>query len=499
MRVFKSEDGFTIAGMEPPDANRFTADDRKMFYGWVVEIALRQKDRDLAKGLDKDGNALHPISANTRKYRKSAMTPSGKGDPSAPPLIPGWQKSRTRSLLTGKAFVDRAEFWWRYDAHTGDSWARILDYQASMGRDVFGLSPAAMTRVRAQAWERWHKWQRGKVIPVAKEYVAVAKPMRAGSYDTRYLDVMGHAEEIAKGQHIGFLTFEKLQEYMRQSAPARLVGRPRMPKVMSPISGPQYNRLIAQTLTLTKRAGPGGSGGIPVRAPKPLPFAPQAEKFTTATATKPRAPKKKAETVPSTPQRFANHDEVATWAKKLFPKAEVTTEGVSLESWHVIADELDRMVAKFPAVADNIIGFGANDSHPTGVAWVKPNDIKGDALYFHPNYWGDIKKVKKVFDKSVKVGWAVEGTEHAGPQYFVTHEFGHLVDNYTRRNDRPKYLEFRKVFEGADGYFDPEKGATVSEYGATNGAEAFAESFAGAKWSIKPSPLVGVIKEMFGL
>ena len=249
MRVFKSEDGFTIAGMEPPDANRYTADDRLMFYGWVLELALRAKDRDLAKGLDKDGKPLRPISARTRKYRKSAMTPSGKGDPSAPPLEPGWQKSRVRSLLKGKAFVDRAEIWWGYDAHTGDSFATILDYQATEGRDVFGLSPAAMTRVRAQAWDRWHKWQRGKVIPVAKEYAAVAKPMRAGSYETKYLDVMGHAEEIAKGQHIGFLTFEKLQEYMRQSAPARLVGRPIRPRVISPVSGPLYNRLIAQTLT----------------------------------------------------------------------------------------------------------------------------------------------------------------------------------------------------------------------------------------------------------
>ena len=253
MRVFKSEDGFTIAGMEPPDANRFTADDRLMFYGWVVELALRAKDRDLAKGLDKDGHPFKPISQETKENRRSAMTPTGRGDPEAPPLIPGWQKSRTRSLLTGKAFVDRAEFWWRYDGHTGDSWARILDYQALKGRNAFGLSPKAMTRVRAQAWEKWHKWQRGQVVPEVRKEAPAPKLGRIGTYRTKYLDVMGHAEEIAKQQHIGFMTFEELQHYFRQTAPARLVGRPIRPRVMSPISGPLYNRLIAQTLTWLNR------------------------------------------------------------------------------------------------------------------------------------------------------------------------------------------------------------------------------------------------------
>jgi hypothetical protein len=215
---------------------------------------------------------------------------------------------------------------------------------------------------------------------------------------------------------------------------------------------------------------------------------------TAAKARKPKAPK-----VASVPSRFTTHTEVDDWAKKLFPKAEIKTEGISLESWHAIADELDHLVPKFPGIADNIIGLGASDAVPHGLAWVKPNDIRGDTLNFNPAFWGDTKKVQKTFDKSVKTGWIAEGTENAGPQYFVTHEFGHLVDGYTRRNNRAKYLDAHATFKGADNQFDPSKGGTVSQYAATSSSESFAESFAGARWSNKPSPLVSVIKEMFGL
>lgn len=199
------------------------------------------------------------------------------------------------------------------------------------------------------------------------------------------------------------------------------------------------------------------------------------------------------------PARFATHAEVEDWAKSLFPKAAVVTEGVSLESWHAIADELDYLVPKFPGIADNVINLGASDALSYGVAWVKPNDIKGDSLYFNPNSWGDIKKAGKIFDKSAKTGFIPEGVEHAGPQYFVTHEFGHMVDNHVRRTNREKYLGANKLFRGDDNKFDPAKGGTVSQYAATAEVESFAESFAGARWSTKPAPLVSVFKEMFGL
>jgi hypothetical protein len=496
MRVSRSEDGYTISGMEPVDFNRYSTDDRQMFYGWVVELGIRAKDRDLSKGLDKDGKPLRPIKPATRKHRVSAMTPSGKGDPNAPPLIPGWQKSRVRSLLTGKAFPDRAEFWWRYDAFTGDSFARVLEAQAAHGRDVFGLSPTSLQRVRTQAWERWNKWKRGQVIPATRKELAAA-PIRAGSYETKYLDVMGHAEEIAKGQHAGFLTIEDYEKFFRQTAPARLVGRPLNPKVMSPISGPKYNRLIAQGLTFENKQPRGGI--IPVRAPKPSPLTPVAMKIPGFG----RKPKKQDEGITFIEDRFKSHAEVEAWARKMFPNATtVEVNGIPLDSWGAIADEIDFLSAKFPAeILERVKAFGSDDGAALGadgaIAWTNGN---GNILRFDRKQWSKLAKLNKNFQSYVQTGWTPPKIEKAGAKYFVTHEFGHMVDFHTNRTDMVKHKALHDQFRTPNGYFDPLKGAEVSEYASTNQIEAAAEAFAAARWRTdQDNPIVNKFRQVYGL
>ena len=132
---------------------------------WLVVIAHREKDRELAAGLDRRGRPLKPIKESTRRNRTSEMGPA---DPAAPPLMPAYAASRTRLLLTGAPTEDgrAVEFWWEYDAHTGDSWGKILDYhrkgigRSKTKRDVIGISPAAVARVRDDIQERWRQYQR---------------------------------------------------------------------------------------------------------------------------------------------------------------------------------------------------------------------------------------------------------------------------------------------------------------------------------------------------
>lgn len=240
-----------------------------LWWGWVLELSLKAKDRDLAAGLDKDGKPLRPISAATRKHRVSAMTPSGKGDPSAPPLEPGRQKSRTRSLLTGRAFPDHAEFWWKFDPWTGDSWAAILRYQAQEGRDVFGLSPEGLARVEKQALERWRKWVAGKpvaapVVPLPTEAPMVIQPI--GRMDLRLatLGIGGPGRAAMEaGQRRGGMTLDELERHLRAPARAVIPGRPRG----------EYNVLLRQIW------GPGPLPGTPPKMapivkvpPKPKPI-----------------------------------------------------------------------------------------------------------------------------------------------------------------------------------------------------------------------------------
>jgi hypothetical protein len=269
-KTYLIEDGYGIRGLEPPGLAAYPAEIRRQFWGWVGEAGLRQKDRDLARGLDKDGKPLRPISAETRKHRRSAMTPSGRGDPSAPPLEPGWQKSRVRSLLTAKAFEDHCEFWWKYDPHSGDSFARILEGQRAMGRDVFGLSPAGLKRVQAEAWTKWAKFKVGGPVPLTREpRLQAVKVPQVGSMNLEHaVGGAGFTDFVKVGQHSGFQTIEAWQAYFRESAPARLPGRAVNPPAVSPISGPKYNRLLGH---IWGRTGPDSGPG---RAAKPRPAKP---------------------------------------------------------------------------------------------------------------------------------------------------------------------------------------------------------------------------------
>ncbi len=89
----------------------------------------------------------------------------GPADPSAPPLTPAYGLSRTRANLDGRAMPAYAEFFWR------DGWGQILDYHrigaanrwAKAGalpvRDVIGISPAALNRVRRTIAMWWTAWK----------------------------------------------------------------------------------------------------------------------------------------------------------------------------------------------------------------------------------------------------------------------------------------------------------------------------------------------------
>lgn len=243
-----AQKGYKIRGIAPPDLASYPTSVRVLYWGWVVEFGLRRKDKELSQGLDKDGDPMRPIKQETREHRRSAMTPSGRGDPSAPPLDPGWQKSRTRSLLAGRALSSHAEFYWRYDAFTGDTWAVILGYQAQQGRDVFGLSPGGTRWVDAQARNRWEAWKAGQYRIPTKATQAAPEPIGAvGRTDERFL-VRG-ANAGAAGPNAGYMTVKEWQAHFRETARVSIPGRAARPASKSPAVGPDYNRLLGHVWT----------------------------------------------------------------------------------------------------------------------------------------------------------------------------------------------------------------------------------------------------------
>lgn len=215
----------------PPDLPRDDSAVRLMYFGWVVELGLHRKDWELARGLNAKGEPLPAIKPETAKHRRSAMTPSGKGSRSAPYLMPGRGLSRTRSLLAGKAHANYAEFWWRYDPHTGDQWGKILAAHARRGKayDVVGLSPKGQAWVAAQAAARWRKWKAGTLGTPTTYTPAVAATIDVPLVGRTNLDhategIGGTLEQarkaIAEGRSSGLLSASEWERYWRQARPS---------------------------------------------------------------------------------------------------------------------------------------------------------------------------------------------------------------------------------------------------------------------------------------
>jgi hypothetical protein len=279
---------YRIRDIAPPDLYQYPDTVRKLFWGWVVIHGLRRKGQEILQGLDKDGDPMK-LTDRTIKYRRSAMTTSGKGDPKAPALAPAWQKSRTYSLLAGRAHTDNAEFYWRYDPWTGAEWGKILKYLAENGKDTIGLSPEGTAWVKGQAWRAWATWKKGHPRAVqfpATAEVAVVKQRKAKQYAAaggRTWVPSAERDIVAGGTESGTATsrepprpggrtIEQTERYFRGSSLAEPPGRPQRPSAKSPISGPNYNRVVR----FTWGQGPGRSGaqGLPARQQPPRPPTP---------------------------------------------------------------------------------------------------------------------------------------------------------------------------------------------------------------------------------
>jgi hypothetical protein len=258
--IVLSEDGYSIKSIAPPDL-RDRPEFALTFWGWVTDLGLKAKDNELSRGLDRHGKPLRRISEATRLHRRSAMTPTGKGDPSAPPLTPGRQLSRTRSLLTGRAYGDHAAFWWKFDPWTGDSWARVLEAQKAMGRDVFGLSPKAEAAVKARAWAMWADLKAGRPIPVitARQATPVAIPQVGRTPTSAAVFGIGAGGRIPGPGFTGGLTRKEWEAYFRTPAKVQIPSRP----------GDDYNVILRHIWGVP--GGPAQAVGIAVKPPKPKP------------------------------------------------------------------------------------------------------------------------------------------------------------------------------------------------------------------------------------
>src|SRR5262249_20311044 len=122
-----------VAPVNDPDWRSADKATRMEVMSWVLAFGVEEKLSDLAKGLDRYGEELAARAPSTVRHRRSV---GGFAEPSAPPLVPALNLSRTMGLLTGAVLAhgEAVEFFWDYDPHTHDTWGRILGYHRRGGR-----------------------------------------------------------------------------------------------------------------------------------------------------------------------------------------------------------------------------------------------------------------------------------------------------------------------------------------------------------------------------
>lgn len=148
---------FIVNGIEPPEVSDGPPWDRSRYWSIVGIIAERVKQDELQRGLDRFGRKLRPVRVRKVKFRRSGRVVDGE------PLMPHRGLSRTRRLLRYSVLSFGVVFYW------ANGWARILDYHRRGSclrrkgrivgklpvRDVFGISPAGMEKIKAEAARHW--------------------------------------------------------------------------------------------------------------------------------------------------------------------------------------------------------------------------------------------------------------------------------------------------------------------------------------------------------
>ena len=442
---------FIIKGIDPPGLSSQPESVRLMFWNWVVELGLKRKDRELSQGLNASGGKLPSVRLGTRKHRRSAMTPTGKGDPSAPYLMPGRRLSRTRSLLSGKAHTNYAEFFWRYDPWSGDQWGKILAIHARRGAayNVVGLSERGIQIVAREVQARWRRWLTGEapvVAPVTGASGTGAGNVRGrdirqvqGSTDLTYATFgIGVTREqaqraINEGRASGLMTIAEWEKHFRSKAAA--IPTAKAPSVRTGSSNVILQHIWSQAGPTTTTATTATTRRAAMRPKaKVKPKTPKAEQ------TRIDAARRAAEIDEMVRARKAEEARIlADEAQRRKPAADIdlhTVGDVTRES----ADEIRNVLAKLPEhVRRRLKAFGSEFVYAGKIDDVMTADEVGRRPrgYVEGSTWANAggayiaprksavscrTYVDRLTNKTVVRSWFIE-------QSTALHEAGHAVDH----------------------------------------------------------------------
>ncbi len=149
------------------------------------------------------------------------------------------------------------------------------------------------------------------------------------------------------------------------------------------------------------------------------------------------------------PGRFKTFDQLRTWAGERFPRATLVTEGIDLKGWNRIAPVLDRLAVEWPGVALELEWITTRhviwEDQPRR-AIAAAESIFGEKIAFNPFYFANPRLMAKVAAEGERYGAYPKRAKDAKEWYFISHEWGHLVNAWLRRRDPERWVRLMALF-----------------------------------------------------
>lgn len=164
---------------------------------------------------------------------------------------------------------------------------------------------------------------------------------------------------------------------------------------------------------------------------------------------------------------FARSRQAAQWLRQRQPGLIVNLKDVHPHLLYGLVDQMDRLLRAYPQLRPSVTALTVTDTLPQGVIACAQRGADG-AVQLNLSAWRDAATLRRKVRRMARAGRTIPQAAPSPERFIVTHEFGHLVDEYLRRanSGAPDML----ISLGFD--------AAISRYARQGAVEAFAEGFA---------------------
>lgn len=176
-------------------------------------------------------------------------------------------------------------------------------------------------------------------------------------------------------------------------------------------------------------------------------------------------------------------DDATAWGEHHLPGVPIEIAGMDIRTARDTFAQLEVLVKDYPEAARSMAAIRMENG--AGEPWIASVRTRDSRLRFNAEYYrdGQYDALRAMNRRSKTEGWTINDADGSA-RSTMTHEFGHVLDNYMSKTDRmltPVISAHGTEFVSSlwtEALGSRKATTTLSRYAVTNRAENFAEAFA---------------------